>query len=258
MSLQIERQLQIQELISKQQTVKVEDLAQKLQVSPNTIRRDLSTLERQGVLKRTQGGAMLPEIQPTVRQSFDLRSRTNPTEKEIIGHYATTFIRSGSTIIIDAGTTTQQLANYLCNFENVTVASNSLEVGYTLMNCPHITVILSGGIVLGNSRVLTGLPAEKFFSQIHADQLFLGTCGISLENGLTNRNMHEIPVKQKMIEVAKEVILLVDHAKFGKSALSSFASLKQIHKIITDEKAPQDMIAQIEAQGTEVIIAKDI
>ena len=184
MSLQIERQLQIQELINKQQTVKVEELARKLNVSPNTIRRDLRRLERQGVLKRIQGGAMLPEIQATLRQSFDLRSRTNPTEKEIIGKYATNLVRPGSTIIIDAGTTTQQLANCLCNFENVTVASNSLEVGYTLMSCPHITVILSGGIVLGNSRVLTGLPAENFFLKFMLTNFFWEPVVFLLKMGL--------------------------------------------------------------------------
>ncbi|MCP4404754.1 MAG: DeoR/GlpR transcriptional regulator [bacterium] len=258
MSLQIERQLRIQERINAQQTVKVDELSEELDVSPNTIRRDLTNLERQGVLKRTQGGAMLPEIQAPARQSFDLRSRANLPEKKRIGQFAATLVNPGSTIMLDAGTSTQQLAEGLTNIQNVTVATNSLEVGYTLMTSPNITVILSGGIIQGNSRALTGLPAERFFTQISADQLFLGTCGISLENGLTNRNMHEISVKQKMIEVAREVILLADHTKFGKSALSSFAQLTQIHKIITDDKAPQEIVSAIESQGIEVIVAREL
>lgn len=258
MSLQIERQLRIRELIKVQQTVKVDELSEQLDVSPNTIRRDLTNLERQGVLKRTQGGAMLPEIQAPARQSFDLRSRTDLPEKKRIGQHAATLVKPGSTIILDAGTSTQQLAESLANIQNVTVATNSLEVGYTLMNFPNITVILSGGIILGNSRALTGLPAEKFFAQISADQLFLGTCGISLENGLSNRNMHEISVKQKMIKVAREVILLADHTKFGKSALSSFAQLTQVHKIVTDNKTPQKLVNAFESKGIEVIIAREV
>lgn len=257
MSLQVERQLIIQELIQEKQTVKVEELARQLNVSENTIRRDLTALEKQGILKRTQGGAILSEIQSSIRQSFDLRSRKNLAEKEIIGKCAVQLVKSGSTIILDAGTTTQQLANNLPSIENVIVTTNSIEAAYSLMSYPNLTVILSGGILLGSSKSLTGLPAETFFSHIYADQLFLATCGISLENGLTNRNMHEIPVKQKMIEVAKEVILLADHDKFGKVALSSFASLSQVHKIITDEKAPKAMLHQIESLGIEVIIARE-
>lgn len=255
-ALQVERQLLIQELIKENQTVKVDELAKKLRVSPNTIRRDLTVLEKQGILRRTQGGAVLNETPASIRQSFDLRSRRSPTEKELIGKYAATLVKPGSTIIIDSGTTTQQLANNLYNIENLTVTTNSLEVAYSLISHQNITIILSGGILLGSARALAGLPAEQFFSQIYGDQLFLATCGISVEHGLTNRNMHEIPIKQKMIEVAKEVILLADYAKFGKVAFSPFAPLRSVHKIITDEKAPQDMISQIESQGIEVIIAR--
>lgn len=259
MSLQIERQLRIQELIKAQQTVKVDELAIKLDVSPNTIRRDLTSLERQGVLKRTQGGAVVPEIQtPSARQSFDLRSGELSPEKERIGRYAATLVQPGSTIILDAGTSTQHLAENLLHMQNLTVATNSMEVGYTLMSCSTITVIMSGGILLGNSRALTGLPAEKFFSQIHADQLFLGTCGISLNNGLSNRNMHEISVKQKMIDVAREVILLADHTKFGRSALSPFADLSQIDKIITDADPPKEMMDALVKKRIEVLIATEI
>jgi DeoR/GlpR family transcriptional regulator of sugar metabolism len=258
MPLQVERQLIIQNLIREHQTVKVDELAEKLNVSPNTIRRDLTMLEKQGVLRRTQGGAVLGEISPSYppRQSFDLRSGKCLSEKERIGGCAATLVRPGSTIILDAGTTTQQLANNLRNLERVTVATNSLEAAYSLTSHPNITVILSGGILLGSSRSLIGLPAENFFSQIHADQLFLATCGVSLEKGLTNGNMYETPVKQKMIAVAREIILLADHEKFGKVALSPFAPLSCVHKIITDETAPEDLIAQIESQGIEVIIVK--
>ncbi len=256
MSLQIERQLFIQERIQQAHTVKVEELALELDVSANTIRRDLTVLEQQGILKRTQGGAVfITDSQTTGRQSFDVRSIKHLAEKTVIGQYAAGLIKPGSTIILDAGTTTQQVAEHLNGIENIVVTTNSIEVGYTLMSCPNITVILSGGILLSSSRSLTGLPAETFFSHIHADQLFLATCGVSLEKGLTNRNMHEISVKQKMIEVAKEVILLADHEKFGKVALSPFAPLRCLHKIITDEHTPQDVIHSLEARGIEVLVA---
>ena len=88
-------------------------------------------------------------------------------------------------------------------------------------------------------------------------RFFLATCGISLERGLTNRNLHEIPVKQKMIEVAREVILLADHDKFDKVALSPFAPLNCVHKIVTDEKAPKNMVAELQNLGIQVLIANE-
>lgn len=259
MALQVERQLVIQSLIKQHQTVRVDELAEQLNVSANTIRRDLTILEKQGVLKRTQGGAVLDEISPTspARQSFDLRSGKNLVAKERIGARAAQLVQTGSTIILDAGTTTQQLANNLTAFERLTIATNSLEAACSLAAYQNLTVILSGGILLGSSRSLIGLPAEQFFSQIHADQLFLATCGISLERGLTNGNLHETPIKQKMIEVAKEVILLADSAKFGRAALSAFASIDCLNKVITDENAPPEMLAQLEHRGVEVILTKE-
>jgi len=258
MALQVERQLVIQDLVRQHQTVRVDDLAEKLDVSANTIRRDLTMLEKQGVLKRTQGGAVVDDVSPlsATRQSFDLRSGKYLTEKELIGRCAAQLVQPGSTIILDSGTTTQQLAYNLIPFERLTIATNSLEAAYRLIPYQHLTVILSGGILQNSSRSLIGLPAEQFFAQIHADQLFLAACGISLERGLTNGNLHETPIKQKMIEVAKEVIVVADSGKLGRVALSAFASLDQIHKVITDVAAPPEMIAQLTRRGIEVIVAE--
>lgn len=260
MALQVERQLVIQNLIKQHQTVRVDELAAQLNVSANTIRRDLTMLEKQGVLKRTQGGAVLGDISPTsasARQSFDLRQSKHSAAKERIGRRAAQLVSPGSTIILDAGTTTQYLAYELTTFERLTVATNSVEAAYSLIPYPNLTVILSGGILQGSSRSMIGLPAEQFFLQIHADQLFLATCGISLERGLTNGNLHETPIKQKMIEVAKKVIVLADSTKFGHVALSTFAPLECVDAIITDEQAPPDMVEQLTRDGIHVIIARD-
>jgi DeoR family transcriptional regulator, fructose operon transcriptional repressor len=257
MALQIERQLVIRDLIKQQQTVRVDELAEHLGVSANTIRRDLTMLEQQGALKRTQGGAVAREMSATAppRQSFDLRLSTQTAAKEAIGRRAAQLVQPGSTIILDAGTTTQQVAYHLTTFGRLTIATNSLEAAYALIPYPNLTVILSGGILQNSSRSLIGLPAEQFFAQIHADQVFLATCGISLERGLTNGNFHETPVKQKMIAAAKQVIVLADSAKFGQAALSAFAGLDRIAVVITDEQAPPEMVAQLTRRGIEVLIA---
>lgn len=257
MALQVERQLTILNLIKNNKTVRVDELAKVLKVSSNTIRRDLSQLEKQGVLRRIQGGAILTEIDNNFIQPFEIRETKYTAEKKAIGRKAAELVEKGDTIIIDAGTTTLQLARNLFQRQNLTILTNSLEISYELIANPNIVTILSGGIIRGSSRSLIGLPAEEFFSQIYADKLFLGTGGLTINEGLTNPNMHETPVKINMIKAAKEVIVLADSHKFGKASLSAIAPVTKVHKVVTDKKAPREILSKLEALGIEVIIADD-
>jgi len=257
MALQVERQLTIINLIKNNKTVRVDELTKVLKVSSNTIRRDLSQLEKQGVLRRTQGGAILTEVDNNFTQPFEIRETKYTTEKKAIGRKASELVGAGDTIIIDAGTTALQLAKNLFQRQNLTILTNSLEISYELIANPNIVIILSGGIIRESSRSLIGLPAEQFFSQVHADKLFLATGGLTITEGLTNPNMHETPIKRNMIESAKEVIVLADFHKFGRISLSTIAPVTKVHKVVTDKKAPKEIINKLETLGIEVIIADE-
>lgn len=256
MAIQAERQLAIVDLIRTRKTVSTEELSKMFDISLNTVRRDLTVLEEQGVLKRTHSGAVLAEANQFVRP-YGVRKSEYSEAKDLIGKAATALVREGDTIIIDAGTTTQQMVKYLLNFEQLTVLTNSLEIANEFLMNPKISVILSGGILRQESRSMIGFPAEQFFSQFNADKLFLSVGGISVEAGtITNPNIHETAVKKKMIEASREIIALADSHKLGVISLCPICPIKSINVLITDEKADQKMVDGVEDMGVEVRIAK--
>ncbi|TFG93179.1 MAG: DeoR/GlpR transcriptional regulator, partial [Syntrophobacterales bacterium] len=236
-------------------TVLIDELGKALHVSTNTIRRDLSNLEKQGILQRTHGGAIFVDSNMQSKP-YEIRSQEGMTEKEKIGRRAALLVHDGSTIIIDAGTTTKQLALYLENARNLTVLTNSLEIAEILSRNANIIVILSGGILQVSSNHLIGMPAEQFFSQVHVDQLFTSANAISIEKGLLSSNLHIVPIKQKMLKVAREVILIADSSKIDKTGIGRIAPLTAAHKFVTDSRIEPQTASAISALGIEVIIAE--
>lgn len=253
--LMIDRRLSIINQLKANNAVRVEDLSNQLSVSTNTIRRDLKALEEEGILRRVQGGA-LPNGPITGLTPFNQRLGVHLKEKKQIALKAKSLISNGDTIIIDAGTTMFELAKLLTSFSYLTVISNSIEIGnYLLANNPKITLILSGGIVLEESRCMVGIPAENFFSNINADITFLATRAISEKEGCTNQRLQEIPVKQKMIEAGKKVVLLADSSKIGRVALSKICPIESVHTLVTDDKIAHERIAAFNNCGVEILIA---
>jgi DeoR/GlpR family transcriptional regulator of sugar metabolism len=250
--LQVERHKDIINLLRVQNVVKIEDLVRTLGVSENTVRRDLGALEQEGLLRRTQGGALLPAGTPYFTP-FTERQQRNTTEKRLIAHEAARLISPGSTIILDAGTTTIELAHAVKGIPELTVVTTSIEVANCLLNAPQVSVLLSGGILFPISRSLVGLPAEQFFDGINADLLFLSVRGISFEKGFTNQNIQETAVKQRMIKAAREVVVLADSSKFNKVTLSAVCGLDDVDVIITDRGAPTALVEQLRERGIKII-----
>ncbi|MCX7028235.1 MAG: DeoR/GlpR family DNA-binding transcription regulator [Spirochaetes bacterium] len=254
MILNAERYMKILDQLGKHKSAKCEELADLLGVSANTIRRDLAVLEEKGLLTRIQGGAIISDIDKMI-QPVDLRVNLNEPEKMAIGRAAAKLVKPYSSIIMDAGSTTIAMAQYIGETSGLTVLTNSLDICGRLISNHRISVISSGGLLVEATHSFVGSPAEKFFETTHVEQLFLGTKGVDLDRGLTNSNIQEAPVKKKMIEAADEVILLADHSKFGKAALTHFADIKSIHTLVTDAGIDKSYVDALEAQGIRVIIA---
>ncbi len=252
--LQVERYLHIHNLVKQKNTVMIRELSKSLNVSTNTIRRDLANLEKQGLLRRTHGGAVFVDSNQSM--PYETRSREGLTEKEKIGRKAATLVRASGTVIIDAGTTTRQLALYLKGISRLTVLTNSLEIAEILSQNPNIIVIVSGGILQVSSRHLIGMPAEQFFSRIRVDQLFTSANAISLEEGLLSSNLHIVPIKRKMIEAAKETIIIADSSKFNQTGIGLIGPLSAAQKLITDTGIAPEVADRIRAMGIELIIAE--
>lgn len=250
--MQSERWIVIMDIIREEKSARVEDLALRLNVSENTIRRDLSMLSRRGLIERTKGGA-LSNMEGLSEKSFSTRQARNRSGKELIAEKAASLVRRGETIILDGGTTALLLAEKIAEMDHITVLTNSLDVAQILSENSNITLVLSGGIFDPNSRTMTGPPAQKFFEEVNGDKLFLAVTGISAEKGLTDQNMQETPVKIRMLASAAEVIVLADSSKFGRTAFSPICDLSQIDRIITDTLPDRKTVEDINNKNVEII-----
>lgn len=248
------RRLRIAEYVRQHESgvVTVAELSHLLDVSDMTIRRDLALLERQAVLRRVHGGAVA--IQQTNREkSFKYRATRADPQKQIIGWLAAQLVRDGDRVILDAGTTTLQVAKNLTCKERLTVITNNIPVANELAQCSNVVIILLGGIVKHNESCTVGNMVKQSLSLLSADKYFLSATNFSIRMGAMETDMAETEVKQAMLRAASETILVADSSKFDLSALIQIAPLSQIHKLVTDDALPAESMRIIEAEGVEVI-----
>jgi len=249
-----ERRMIIMHTLEQRGTASVSELATQFSVSEVTIRKDLDRLVSSGLIDRTHGGAIIRrDRQFTLR--YDLRGAELVGEKEAIGKAAAELVSAGDTIIIDTGTTTIHLAKSLPPLQDLHCITDDLQIATTIAIWPQITVTLTGGIVRTSNLPLWGADCERsILSHREVDRTFLSISGLSLERGLTNTYGVEVGAKRAMIEVAREVVLLVDSGKFGKVAPAFVADLTAVHKIIVGRQAPPDMVNQLSGMGIEVVL----
>ncbi|MFH1905398.1 MAG: DeoR/GlpR family DNA-binding transcription regulator [bacterium] len=247
-----ERKKKILDILSTENKVEVTKLGERLGVSEVTVRRDLSILEKQGLLAKTYGGAIKQE-QTILESMCRDKVKKMPKEKEAIGKYAAGLLKDGDVIFLDTGTTTAQIARNLKNRSNITVVTNSILVMLELRTSRNISTILLGGNCRVGSFDLSGPLAEKGIESFRADKAFLGTDGISISAGVTSRDIYTAKVTELMCRLASEVIVVTDYTKIGKNSFSKYADIKDIHKLITDKNADKAYLEKIRKMGVEVI-----
>jgi DeoR family fructose operon transcriptional repressor len=248
-----ERRSEIIRLLEENRVVKVSDLSQMFSVSEATIRRDLGKLARQGLLRKTYGGATVKDGSRswgTLEAGPDLFLE----EKRRIGRAAAELIEDGDTISLQAGSTTLQVAQCLTRRNSLTVLTNDIDIAHELSKSPGIRVNLSGGILREGTRILVGPLAEQAISQFHVDKAILGVSAISLTEGLTNVDLLDAQIKTAMIRGADEVIVVADHSKLGKVHFAKVAPITAIHKLVMDDGISPDDIEAFEANRVEVIV----
>lgn len=231
--------------------VEVGSLASSLGVTPETVRRDLSTLERRGVLRRTHGGAVPVERLVPEREVAE-RVGAMVAEKQRIAKAALEFIPERGTLLLDAGTTTGTLAAMLPSDRELTVVTNGIPIAQTLSSNPSVTLFLTGGRVRGRTLASVGEPATSFIKNLTPDVVFVAANGVSIEKGLTTPDMAEATAKRAMVASGRRVVLLADHTKFGEEHFVKFAGLGDIDAIITDEGLAKNEAARYEGAGIEV------
>ncbi|MCX7706471.1 MAG: DeoR/GlpR family DNA-binding transcription regulator [Anaerolineae bacterium] len=249
-----ERRSSIAEQVARNRVVRIGDLSKHFGVSEVSIRRDLERLEQLGLLKRVHGGAV---ALPAPSSNGASPPRVSP-EKERIGRAAAELIRPGDRLILDSGTTVLQVARSipgdLLRAGNLTVITSSLPIVHELGAWKSVHLILLGGIYLPEWQVVVGPQTIAGLANLHADKLFLGADGMTLAHGVTTANVLEAEVDRAMVRAAREVILVADSSKVGGVGLTSIMPLTQVHKLITDEGAPQEFVSALRDAGVEVIL----
>ncbi|AYB33405.1 MULTISPECIES: transcriptional repressor AgaR [Chryseolinea] len=247
------RRKEILHLLSEKGEVFVEELSKLFSVSEVTIRNDLDQLEQKNTLIRARGGALKFETGVANDQRLADKSRINFQEKARIGKVAAQLITESDTIIIDSGSTTSELVRNLPDLQDLTVITNALNIANQLITKPNINMIMPGGYLRKNSLSLVGPLAEKSLRNFNVDKAFLGVDGFDTRQGVFTPNVEEARLNEIMIEISKEVILLVDSSKFKKRSLAFICSIEQIDKVITDTNITPDDKKRLQDAGVEVI-----
>ncbi len=251
---QHERHIRILDEVRTHPRVEVAALAEQLEVTAETIRRDLSALERRGLVRRIHGGAVHVE-RLGYEPSVSVRREQRTTEKERIGRAAADLLPDGGSIVVDAGTTTLELVRHLPSDISLTVVTNSLPAAAILADFSRVEVVVLGGRMRGITHATVGESATTVLRELVIDVAFMGTNGITPEYGLTTPDADEARVKAAMIAAAKQVVCLTDHSKMGLSQLCRFASLDQVDVIITDAGLDNALTDELTLAGPEVIRA---
>ena len=247
-----ERKHRIEAYLQRVEFASLEELAEHVDVSISTVRRDLTQLEDSGNLRRTHGGARI--LAPRSDEfAFSARDTHQLSEKEAIGRACANLIGTNQSVILDAGTTVYHVARHLED-KAPQIVTNSLPVANLYASANKVEVILAGGVIYPRLGVLVGPMTVEAFTKMRVDVAIMSAGGITLE-GVTNSHALLIDIQRAMLEAAQKIIFCLDHTKFVRQSVSPLCDLDMVDTIVTDHLAPPDLVASLRANGVEVVIA---
>jgi DeoR family transcriptional regulator, fructose operon transcriptional repressor len=253
--LSVERYEAILNKLETNKTVKVSQLSKLLGVTEKTVRVDLETLEKRGLLKRIHGGAVLVVAEGRILPIKE-RQSSQTDFKAAISKEAMKLIKPNETILMDGGSTTSAISELLGDFP-VTVITNDIKIANILHDKENVQLVVLGGTRIHNSSSLIGDQATEALKRLRVNRLFFGTTGFSIENGLTVLNSLHADWKRKIINCADHVTLVADSTKFEKVALVQFASMTDVNELITDNKLADSAKESLENIGVKVRVTKN-
>ena len=248
-----ERRERMRNLIRKAGVARVEDLRSDLQVSVATVRRDLETLEEEGRIRRVHGGAVSMESR-LEEEVFDDKANLALKEKRLIAEEAFKLIGTGDSIYLDGGSTVLELARLLAGRTDLTVVTNSLRAAAELAESGP-RVILTGGELRRLSQTMVGPLTRVILGQVRLDKAFMGTMGLSIDDGLTTTDPNEAFTKSLVQKHARQVILLADARKAGKVSFARVSDLESVDILISDENFPAKTARVLRKRGLKVRLA---
>ncbi len=249
-----ERRAEIVDLARTVGRVEVAELAEALDVTPETVRRDLTALQQMGVIRRVHGGAILAEA-GGFEPALAVRESVRVEEKARIARAALAWVPEEGAIALDGGSTIHRLAEILPIDRSLTVVTNNLAIALPLADRKDLTVHIVGGRLRGRTLTTVDEVALEYLRTVHLDVVFLGTNGFSIERGMTTPDSAEAAVKRAFVASARKRVLLTDHTKFRMDHFAHVADLADIDVIITDSALSDDAVSEIEAAGPKVVRA---
>lgn len=226
------------------------ELSAALEVSEDTIRRDLREMAEAGLLQRVHGGALL---RSPAAASFAARETQAISAKETIARAALQFVRDGQVIILDGGTTTLQVAQRLPLDLRATVVTNCPPIAVTVADHPWVEVIVVGGRLYKDSLVTVGAAAIETLRAIRADVCLLGVCSLHPQHGISVPDAEEVYIKRAMIDGAAEVVALASMEKLGTVAPFVVQPITELTHLVTENSVPDELLAGYREQGITVV-----
>jgi DeoR family fructose operon transcriptional repressor len=251
-----ERQQAIARLVTQRGRMSVNQLAREYDVTTETVRRDLSTLERMGLVRRVHGGVVPSSSLSLIEAGLRERDQVNTERKERIARAALELLPPpGGTILLDAGTTTSRLASLLPPDHSLTVVTHGVPIAARLAGQRQIDLRLLPGRVRRTTQAAVGADTVEVLSHLRVDVAFLGTNGVTSEHGLTTPDPEEAAVKRALIASGRRVVALADASKFGVETAVRFAAPGEIDVLVTDSDVSSTDRRALTKAGIEVVVA---
>jgi DeoR/GlpR family transcriptional regulator of sugar metabolism len=237
----VERQNKIIELLKQRKSISVQKLVELLYISPATARRDLSALEKRGVVKRTFGGAVLAEAS-NEENNLVIQEQIMVKSKRYMCEKCASLISNNQSVFLDSSSTVANLVPFLSDFHYLSIVTNGLNISALISKNTNFRVFSVGGEIVARSNSTIGPVAQRVLSQFHCDICIHSCSGIDIQSGVTEGSLEQSSVKETMLKNSSIKILLADCTKFGKSFLSKTCDIKEYDILITDQKPAQEYI----------------
>lgn len=251
-----ERQQAMAQLVTAEGRVSVAAIAEQFDVTTETVRRDLSVLERMGLVRRVHGGAVPATALAAIEAGLGERDLANTEAKDAIAHAAADLLpASGGTVLIDAGSTTNRLAGALPRDLRLTVVTHAVPVAARLAGSATVDLHLLPGRVRATTQAAVGADTVTALDRLRVDVAFLGTNGISVGHGLSTPDREEAATKRAMAAAARLVVCLADSSKVGAEAAVRFAEIIEVDVLVTDAGIAAADRTALEQAGVEVVVA---
>jgi DeoR/GlpR family transcriptional regulator of sugar metabolism len=247
-----QRQERILDEVRDQGGARVSDLVELLGVSDMTIRRDIEALASRGLVEKVHGGATAASERSADEPGFEAKSFRAQSEKEAIAAAAVRLVRPGTAIGVTGGTTTWTLARHLREVPQLTVVTNSIPVAEVMRHTPG--VVLTGGLRTP-SDALVGPVADAAIRSLHVDLLFMGVHGMDEVKGVTSPNLMEAETNRAFVQSARRLVVVADHTKWGVVGLTTMASLRDAHVLVTDDRLRADARTLLTEQVGDLVLA---